>query len=56
LSNRVAFIHPEALGSSEIVVKKTLFSALSIPTPTFAPVNTLAELENAVATVGFPAV
>jgi 5-(carboxyamino)imidazole ribonucleotide synthase len=36
--------------------EKTLFRELSIPTPPFAPVNTRAELEAAIAEMGLPAV
>lgn len=36
--------------------EKTLFTQLSIPTPPFAPVNSLAELQTAVQIIGLPAV
>ena len=48
---------PEALAvSQDRVVEKTFFRELSIPTARFVPVESRADLDKAVATVGLPAV
>jgi 5-(carboxyamino)imidazole ribonucleotide synthase len=51
------FPPPEALAvSQDRVVEKTFFRELSIPTARFVPVESRADLDKAVATVGLPAV
>ena len=58
LSERVAVYPPPAAleAAQDRLAEKTLFQRLGIPTPTFAPVNTIAELENAITVIGLPAV
>src|SRR5678816_598837 len=52
------FLPPvSALGASQDRLnEKTLFRQLKIPTPTFAPVDSLADLEAAIAKIGTPGV
>ena len=52
------FLPPvEALGASQDRLhEKTLFNELGIPTPPFAPVDSLADLEKAVTQIGLPGV
>jgi 5-(carboxyamino)imidazole ribonucleotide synthase len=38
------------------LVEKTFFKDINIPTPQYAPVNSLAELESVMATIGWPAI
>jgi 5-(carboxyamino)imidazole ribonucleotide synthase len=48
---------PDALGTSQDrLAEKTLFRSLKIPTPAFQAVDSLADLEMAVATIGLPGV
>jgi 5-(carboxyamino)imidazole ribonucleotide synthase len=48
---------PDALGTSQDrLAEKTLFRSLKIPTPEFHAVDSLADLENAVAKVGLPGI
>jgi 5-(carboxyamino)imidazole ribonucleotide synthase len=50
------FPPPEALAvSQDRVVEKTFFRELSIPTARFAPVDSRADLDRAVAALGLPA-
>ena len=51
------FPPPEALAvSQDRIVEKTFFRELGIPTPRFVPVESRADLDKAIATLGFPAV
>jgi 5-(carboxyamino)imidazole ribonucleotide synthase len=52
------FLPPvDALGASQDRLdEKTLFNRLKIPTPPFAPVDSLADLEKAVARIGLPGI
>jgi 5-(carboxyamino)imidazole ribonucleotide synthase len=52
------FLPPvDALGASQDRLdEKTLFNRLKIPTPPFAPVDSLADLEQAVARIGLPGI
>lgn len=58
LAERVPVLPPpRALEvAQDRLAEKTLFRELGIPTPPFEPVDSLADLERAVSTVGFPSV
>lgn len=50
------FPPPDALRvSQDRLVEKTFFQSLNIPTPSFAPINSLPDLETAIARIGLPA-
>ncbi len=58
LSDRVACLpSARALGvSQDRLREKTLFNEIGIPTAKFAPIDSLADLESAVAVIGLPAI
>ncbi len=58
LAERVPVYPPPAAleAAQDRLTEKSLFASLGIPTPPFAPINTLIEFENAVTKIGLPAV
>ncbi len=48
---------PKALAvAQDRLVEKTFFNDIGIPTPAYAPVNSLADLEQVMPTIGYPAI
>ena len=58
IAKRRPFLPPvEALAvAQDRLSEKTIFTSLGIPTPRFAPVSSREELDQAIATIGLPAV
>lgn len=48
---------PKALATAQDrLIEKNFFNAIGIPTPNYAPVNSLEELQQAMTTIGYPAI